>query len=71
VQGFDRCTFLASADEYLDERLQAQTTELKAYADEKQAELAGMIERTTNVASRVERLEARYPGSRKSSTSHK
>jgi hypothetical protein len=41
----------------LDERLAAQTKELKAYADEKQADLAGMIERTINVTSRVDRLE--------------
>ena len=52
--------------EYFDEQLSklatkndlaAQTKELKAYADEKQAELAEMIERTINVTSRVERLE--------------
>ena len=43
--------------QYLDERLDAQTNELKAYADEKQSELAGMIERAINVTSRVGRLE--------------
>jgi hypothetical protein len=41
----------------LDERLVAQTKELKRYTDEKQAELAEMIERTINVTSRVGRLE--------------
>jgi hypothetical protein len=37
--------------------LTRQTAELKAYADDKQTELAGMIERTINVSARVERLE--------------
>ena len=43
-----------STKQYLDGRLDAQTNELKAYTDEKQAELAGMIERTINVTSRVD-----------------
>ena len=54
---FDEQIGKLATRQYLDERLDAQTKELKAYADEKQAELAGMIERTINVTSRVGRLE--------------
>jgi len=54
---FDEQIGKLATRQYLDEKLDAQTKELKAYADEKQAELAGMIERTINVTSRVERLE--------------
>lgn len=43
--------------EYFDEALKGLETRLIAHADEKQAELARMIERTINVTVRVERLE--------------